>query len=148
MLGPDLPFGVVLGDQDPLLFVPGVFIVPRQTSIYVRILSSTWPCRTKDGPPYWLPPPGPADRTKDCPVSGFIFSYQVHPGPSQYFCPVRSLSWYGSGLSHSIHWFTPQLAATAGAALIRSQGQELLPGLPRRCRSPRTWAIFYYFPRP
>uniref|UniRef100_G1TZV3 Adaptor related protein complex 1 subunit mu 1 n=1 Tax=Oryctolagus cuniculus TaxID=9986 RepID=G1TZV3_RABIT len=29
-----------------------------------------------------------------------------------------------------------------------ARNQELLPGLPCRCRGPRTWAVFYCFPRP
>ena len=46
----------------------------------------------------------------------------------------------------SVQWFTPQVAATAGAEPIQSQ--ELLPGLPRRYSVPRLWAILGCFPRP
>ena len=47
----------------------------------------------------------------------------------------------------SIHWFSPQLAAMARVVPIQSQEQGASSRSPTWVQGPRTWAIFYCFPR-
>ena len=48
----------------------------------------------------------------------------------------------------SVWWFTPQVTTMTRPAPIWSQEPGALPGLPRRCKVPRLWAIPDCFPRP
>ena len=80
-------------------------------------------------------------------LQGLVLNLQslTYLGMHTYFFKDRVTEGGRDRVRSSIYWFTPQMVAIAGAAPIQSQ--ELLPGLPRGYRDPRTWANFYYFPR-